>query len=91
MKKVILKCKLQSRDTFEDKLSDIGLDFSAMYWQHDRVYVPRGYKPGMNFPRLVMTTEVKAVDKPAEYTLVLRRLPASILPKLPQLLTILRW
>lgn len=73
MKKVILKCKLASRDKFEKKLSDIDLDFSAIYWQHDRVYVPRGYKRGMNLPRLVMRTEMKAVDKPPKYSLILRR------------------
>lgn len=73
MKKVILKCKLSSRDKFEDKLSDIDLDFSAIYWQHDRVYVPRGYKRGMNLPRLIMRTEMKAVDKPPKYSLILRR------------------
>lgn len=73
MKKVILKCKLSSRDKFEEKLSDIDLDFSAIYWQHDRVYVPRGYKRGMNLPRLVMRTEMKAVDKPPKYSLILRR------------------
>ena len=73
MKKVILKCKLVSRDKFEKKLSDIDLDFSAIYWQHDRVYVPRGYKRGMNLPRLVMRTEMKAVDKPPKYSLILRR------------------
>lgn len=73
MKKVILKCKLQDRDAFEDKLSDINLDFSAIYWQHDRVYVPRGYKPNSNFPRLVMRTELKAVDEKPQYFLILRR------------------
>jgi adenylate cyclase class IV len=73
MKKIIVKCRIDSRDQFEDKLSEIDLDFSPIYWQHDRVYVPRGYKAGANYPRLVMTTEVKAVDRPANYTLVLRR------------------
>lgn len=73
MKKVILKCKLTSRDKFEDKLSDMDLDFSAVYWQHDRMYVPRGYRPGLNLPRLVMRTEMKAVDKPPKYTMILRR------------------
>ena len=73
MKKVILKCKLSSRERFEDKLSDIDLDFSSIYWQHDRIYVPRGYKRGMNLPRLVMRTEMKAVDKPPKYSLILRR------------------
>ena len=73
MKKVILKCLLGSRETFEDKLSDINLDFGAMYWQHDRIYVPRGYKRGMNLPRLVMRTEMHAVDEPPAYSLILKR------------------
>ncbi len=73
MKKIILKCKLENRDRFEDKLSDIDLDFSNIYWQHDRVYVPRGYKRGMNLPRLVMRTEMQAVDEPPKYSLILRR------------------
>lgn len=73
MKKVILKCKLADRERFEDKLSDIDLDFSAIYWQHDRIYVPRGYKSGMNFPRLIMRTEMRAVDMPPKYSLILRR------------------
>lgn len=73
MKKVILKCKLSSREKFEDKLSEIDLDFGPIYWQHERVYVPRGYKRGMNYPRLIMRTEMQAVDKPARYSLVLRR------------------
>lgn len=73
MKQVIVKCKLKSRDDFEDKLSDIDLDFSSIFWQHDRIYVPRGYKKDMNFPRLVMRTEMKAVDEPPVYSLILRR------------------
>ena len=73
MKKVIVKCKLSGRDRFEQKLADIDLDFSPIYWQHDRVYLPRGYKRGMNLPRLVMRTEMKAVDRPPKYFLLLRR------------------
>ena len=73
MKKVILKCKLASRDTFEDKLSDIDLDFSAMYWQHDRIYVPRNYQRGMNYPRLVMRTEMESVNGKPKYSMILRR------------------
>lgn len=73
MKKVIVKCKLKNHDDFEKKLSDINLDFSLSYWQHDRVYVPRNYKPRSNFPRLIMRTEMRAVDKPAKYSLILKR------------------
>lgn len=73
MKKVILKCKLKNRDNFEDKLSDIDLDFGSMYWQHDRVYIPKNYKPRSNFPRLIMRTEMRSVDKPAKYYFILKR------------------
>jgi len=73
MRKVILKVKLSSRDKFEQKLSDIDLDFSGVYWQHDRIYVPRDYKKNSNYPRLIMRTEMRAVDKPPKYTLILRR------------------
>lgn len=73
MRKVILKCKLSSRGRFESKLAEIDLDFSPIYWQHDRIYVPRGYKPEMNYPRLIMRTEMKAVDRPPKYILVLKR------------------
>ena len=67
MRKVIVKCKLKNHDEFKKKLTDIDFKFSDTYWQHDRVYVPRNYKPHANFPRLVMRTEMKAVDKPAKY------------------------
>ncbi|MBQ3348696.1 hypothetical protein IJG90_04265 [Candidatus Saccharibacteria bacterium] len=73
MKKAILKCELKNRENFENKLSDIGLDFGPIYWQHDRIYVPRGYKPNMNFPRLVMRTDLRAIDEPPKYLLILRR------------------
>lgn len=73
MKKAILKCKLKNRDNFEDKLSEIDLDFGAIYWQHDRIYVPRGYKRSMNLPRLIMRTEMKAVDESPQYSLILKR------------------
>ena len=73
MKKIIVKCKLASRENFVQKLSDIEMNFSPVFWQHDRVYVPKGYKRGINMPRLLMRTEMKAVDKPAKYSLILKR------------------
>lgn len=73
MKKVIVKCKLKNRDEFEKKLSDIDFNFSQVYWQHDRIYVPKNYQKNANFPRLIMRTEMHAVDKPARYYFILRR------------------
>lgn len=73
MKKVILKCQIDDRDQFEEKLNDIDLEFGPIYWQHDRVYVPRGYKRGQNLPRLIMRTTMHAVDEQPIYSLILRR------------------
>ena len=73
MKKVVLKCKLTNRDKFEQKLSDIDLDFSPIQWQHDRVYVPRNYQSRSNYPGLIMRTEMQSVDKPAKYYFILKR------------------
>ncbi|MBQ3293151.1 hypothetical protein IJG93_02520 [Candidatus Saccharibacteria bacterium] len=73
MRKVIVKCRVKDRDRLEKRLEGVGLEFSPIYWQHDRVYVPRGYKGRSNFPRLIMRTEMHGVDEAPEYLLSLRR------------------
>lgn len=73
MKRVIVKCKLSSKDVFEKKLSDISMDFSAVHWQHDRIYVPREYKKNSNYPRLIMRTDMQSADQPARYSFILKR------------------
>ena len=73
MRRAIVKCKLKNRDAFKKKLTDIEFEFSPIYWQHDRVYVPRGYKKNSNYPRLIMRTEIRSVDKPPKYYFILRR------------------
>ena len=73
MKQLILKTKLKGRDEFEAKLDRAGIDLSPIYWQHDRVYLPRGFQHGANFPRLILRTEMRAIDRPAKYTLILKR------------------
>lgn len=73
MKQLILKTKLRGRDEFETKLDKAGFDLSPIFWQHDRIYLPRGYKRGANFPRLILRTEMRAVDRPAKYSLIMRR------------------
>ena len=54
-------------------LRDIKMNFSDTFWQHDRIFVPKGYGPNKNLPRLYLRTIVKDSDKPATYALVLRR------------------
>ena len=73
MKRVTVKVKVKDIDEFEKRVKDINLEFEPTLYQHDRVYVPRGYQRGMNLPRLVMRTEMSSVDKPAIYKLILKR------------------
>lgn len=58
---------------FEQKLSRMGYEFSLVVWQHERVYLPSDFRPNMNYPRLVMRTEVRATEQPATYTMFLKR------------------
>lgn len=73
MKKLIVKTKLTNRKDFDEKLASIGMEFSPVIWQHERVYLPADYKPHQNYPRLVMRTEVRKTDEPAQYFLYLKR------------------
>ena len=73
MKKLVIKVRIKGRDEFEEKLDKLGRDLGAIFWQHDRIYIPRGYKRGQNYPRFVLRTEMRAVDRPAKYFLVLKR------------------
>ncbi len=73
MKRVTIKVKVDNLSEFEKRMKDIDLEFEPTIYQHDRVYVPRGFKRGMNLPRLIMRTEMKSVDKPAVYKLILKR------------------
>ena len=73
MKRVTVKVKVDDIAEFEKRMREIDLEFEPTLYQHDRVYVPRGYKRGMNLPRLIMRTEMKSVDKPAKYKLILKR------------------
>ena len=73
MKKVIVKTRLENREDFEADIEDLDLDFSPIVWQHDRVYLPRNYKRGMNYPRLIMRTEMTSVDSNPMYIMILKR------------------
>ena len=73
MKRVTIKVQVKDLSELEQRMKDISLEFEQTLYQHDRVYVPRGYKRGMNLPRLIMRTEMSSVDKPAIYKLILKR------------------
>ena len=65
--------KLPNRADFVGGLKDIDMEFSEAFWQHDRVFVPKGYDRGKGLPKLSLRTIVKDAEKPAAYALVLRR------------------
>lgn len=73
MKKIIVKCRLHGKDDFRQKLSEIGLEFGEIYYLHDRIYIPREYQRGANYPRLDMRTLMTAVDKKPKYLMILKR------------------
>ena len=73
MRKIVLKVRLKNRDKFEEKLDRAGIDLGQVVWGHDRIYLPRGYKRGGNYPRFILRTEMKAVDRPAKYYLIQKR------------------
>ena len=65
--------KLNSRVDFINTLGEIDFKFSEPYWQHDRIFVPRGFNRDKSQPRLSLRTIVKDPNKDAIYALVLRR------------------
>lgn len=73
MRRVVVKAKLAYKTEFLSMLKDIDMEFSEAFWQHDRIFVPKGYERGKNLPRLYLRTVVKDAEKPATYALVLRR------------------
>lgn len=73
MKKIVLKSQVADRAELERKMSDIGSEFSEAVWQHERIYWPNDFKPGMNQPRMILRTEVAEADQPANYRLFLKR------------------
>lgn len=73
MKRVTVKVQVKNPQELEQRMKDISLEFEPVLYQHDRVYVQRGYKRGMNMPRFIMRTEMTAVDKPAVYKLIMKR------------------
>ena len=73
MKKIIVKTKVKNREELEERLDKKGIELGTMFWQHDRIFLPRGYRAGANFPRFILRTEMKAIDRPPKYYLILKR------------------
>lgn len=72
MKKLIVKSLLKDRAKFEQRAKEVGLEFSAKVWQHERIYLPHDFQPKMNYPRMILKTEVREPNG-ATYALELKR------------------
>jgi Adenylate cyclase, class 2 (thermophilic) len=73
MKRAVVKAKLKNKIDFLKTLADIDLEFGETYYQHDRIFLPRGYKPDQSTPKAIIRTNVKRTDKAPTYYLILKR------------------
>ena len=73
MKTIVIKAKLKSKLDLFKTLADIDLKFGDIYYQHDRIFLPRGFKPDRNLPKLLIRTNVKRADKSPTYSLIFKR------------------
>ncbi len=73
MRKAILKIKLYRPQRLIDSLFEIHQEFSEPFWQHDRIFVPRGYSRDKSVPRISLRTIVRDPKTEAQYALVMRR------------------
>ncbi len=73
MRRLAVKVEVKDEAELERRMREISLEFEAMLYQHDRIFLQRGFKRGMNMPRLIMRTEMSAADKQAVYKLLLKR------------------
>lgn len=70
---MIVKSQIATAEILLERMARIGMEFLPVVWQHERIYVPRGFRSGMNQPRIGLRTEVKVANQPAEYILYLKR------------------
>ncbi len=73
MKRVAVKVEVKDEAQLERRMNEISLEFEPVLYQHDRIFLQRGFRRGMNMPRLIMRTEMSASDKQAVYKLILKR------------------
>lgn len=73
MKVLVVKSLLEDSSALDARLAGIGLEMSPVIWQHERVYVPHGYRRGQNYARLMLRTEVRNPEESASYSLRMKR------------------
>lgn len=70
---VIVKARVTDKIDLYRRLSDAGHDFGKVVFQSDRVFLPRGYQPNENLPKLMLRTEVIDPKRKPWYQLIQKR------------------
>lgn len=73
MKKSILKLHSNQLAPLEQSLEEAGAILNKYIWIHDRIFIPRDFEIGKNWPRLILRTEIHATDRPPRFALILKR------------------
>lgn len=73
MKIVIVKAKITNKIDFIKKLSDAGHQFGKVVFHNDRIFLPRGYQPSRNLPKIMIRTEIIDPKRKPWYQLVQKR------------------
>lgn len=73
MRLVIVKAKVEDKLDFISRISDAGHNFGLPVFQNDRVFLPRGYQPSQNLPKLMIRTEIIDPKRKPWYQLIQKR------------------
>ena len=73
MKTVIVKAKVQNKTNLIKNIQAAGHDFGRPIFQHDRVFLPRGYEPSRKLPKMLLRTEIIDPKRKPWYQLVQKR------------------
>lgn len=73
MKLVIVKAKVDDKIKLMKNLQAAGHDFGNPIFQNDRVFLPRGYQPSKNLPKLMIRTEIIDPKRKPWFQLIQKR------------------
>jgi predicted adenylyl cyclase CyaB len=73
MKLVIVKAKVRNKSNLIKNIQAAGHDFGRPIFQHDRVFLPRGFEPSRKLPKMLLRTEIVDPKRKPWYQLVQKR------------------
>ncbi|MDO4871868.1 MAG: CYTH domain-containing protein [bacterium] len=73
MKRVIVKAKVEDKISLIKNIQATGHDFGKVIFQNDRIFLPRGYQPSRNLPKLMVRTEIIDPKRKPWFQLIQKR------------------